>query len=218
MHSLAKLQSGRHEIAMPAKAGEMLFLEGEPCDHVYELRSGIARGISISEEGDRQVTGFFFAGDQIGLPVSQAYRFTAEAVTDLLYVRHSLPRWHEALIRSCREEGRLLPSICAEQDPIFRRGMILGRHGVLVRVCAFLVSIIDRLPVDEDGMLLLPLPQVDIAGYLATSPESVCRVFRHLRERRAMSMLSRDRIVIVDRAAIEAIASGHAEASAPFEN
>lgn len=164
MHSVAKLQSGRHEIAMPAKAGEMLFLEGEPCEHVYELRSGIARGISISEEGDRQVTSFFFAGDQIGLPVSQAYRFTAEAVTDLLFVRHSLPRWHEALIRSCREEGRLLPSICAEQDPVFRRGMILGRHGVLVRVCAFLVSIIDRLQTSPEGKLLLPLPQVDIAA------------------------------------------------------
>lgn len=210
MHTRAKLQPGCHDIAMPAKAGEMLFLEGDPCDHVYELRTGIARGISISEEGDRQVAGFFFAGDQIGLPVSQAYRFTAEAVTDLLYIRHSLPRWHEALIRSCRDEGRLLPSICAEQDPIFRRGMILGRHSILVRVCAFLVSIIDRLPVGTDGMLLLPLPQVDIAAYLATSPESVCRVFRHLRERRAMSMPRRDRLVITDRAAIEAIASGHA--------
>lgn len=212
MHSLAKLQPCPRGIAMPAKAGEMLFLEGDPCDHVYELRSGIARGISVSREGDRQVTGFFFAGDQIGLPVSQAYRFTAEAVTDLLYLRHSRGRWHEALIRSCREEGRMLPSICAEQDPMFRRGMILGRNGVLVRVCAFLVSIIDRLPAGEDGVLLLPLPQVDIAAYLATSPESICRVFRHLREIRAMAMPRRDRMAIIDRGLIEAIASGHPEA------
>lgn len=206
MHSVAKLQAGRHEIAMPAKAGEMLFLEGEPCEHVYELRSGIARGISISEEGDRQVTSFFFAGDQIGLPVSQAYRFTAEAVTDLLFVRHSLPRWHEALIRSCREEGRLLPSICAEQDPVFRRGMILGRHGVLVRVCAFLVSIIDRLQTSPEGKLLLPLPQVDIAAYLATSPESICRALRQLREQHIIAMLRRDQIEITDRRRLEALA------------
>lgn len=213
MQSLAKLQPGPRGIAMPAKAGEMLFLEGDPCDHVYELRSGIARGISVSREGDRQVTGFFFAGDQIGLPVSPAYRFTAEAVTDLLYLRHSRSRWHEALIRSCREEGRMLPSICAEQDPMFRRGMILGRNGVLVRVCAFLISIIDRLPASEDGVLLLPLPQVDIAAYLATSPESICRVFRYLREIRAMSMPRRDRMAITDRAVIEAIASGHSPAT-----
>jgi len=208
MQSLANLQSARHEIARTAKAGEMLFLEGDPCDHVYELRSGIARGISISEEGDRQVTGFFFTGDQIGLPVAQAYRFTAEAVTDLQYVRHSLPRWHEALIRSCREEGRLLPSICAEQDPMFRRGMILGRHGVLVRVCAFLVSIIDRLPTSPEGRLLLPLPQVDIAAYLATSPESVCRTLRLLREQRIITMRRRDELEITDRKRLDALAGG----------
>jgi CRP-like cAMP-binding protein len=208
MHNLAMMRRDRREIAMPAKAGEMLFLEGEPCDYVYELRSGIARGISVSEEGDRQVAAFFFAGDQIGLPISSRYRFTAEAVTDLMYFRHSRAYWHEALVQSCREEGRILPSICAEQDPIFRRGMILGRNGILVRVCAFLVSIIDRLPVDNDGSLILLLPQVDIASYLATSPESVCRAFRQLREIRAVSMSRRDRIAITDPAIIETIASG----------
>jgi CRP-like cAMP-binding protein len=208
MHSTARLQARPLQIAMPASAGEMLFLEGEPCEHVYELRKGIARGVSISQEGDRQVTAFFFAGDQIGLPVSDHYRFTAEAVTDVLYVRHSRTRWHEALIRSCREEGRLLPSICAEQDPVFRRGMILGRNGILLRTCAFLISIIDRLPLDEDRMPVLPMPQIDIAAYLATSPESVCRAFRQLRELGAVATSRRDQLVIADRPAIALIASG----------
>lgn len=194
-------------IAMPAHAGEVLFLEGEPCDHVFELRRGIARGVSISPEGDRHVTAFFFAGDQIGLPVADCYRFTAEAVSDLHYVRHSRQRWHEALIRSCREDGRLLPSICAEQDPVFRRGIIISRNSVLVRVCAFLVSVIDRLP-EDDGMLRFPLPQIDIAAYLATSPESVCRSFRALREAGHISMPRHDRLIVRNRSALEAIASG----------
>lgn len=209
MHQLSRFQSPARIIGMPARAGETLFLEGEHCDHVFELRSGIARGVSISPGGDRQVAAFFFPGDQIGIPVADHYRFTAEAVTDLVYFRHSRNRWHEALVDSCRKEGRLLPSICAEQDPIFRRGLIIGRHGVLVRVCAFLVSIIDRLPVQPDGALLLPLPQIDVAAYLATSPESICRAFRYLRERRAVAMPKRDRIMIIDRAAIERLASGH---------
>lgn len=205
---LHKRGPGLQGIAMPARAGAMLFLEGEPCDYVYELRRGIARGVSLSLEGERQVTGFFFAGDQIGLPLSESYRFTAEAVTDLLYHRYSRRRWHEALIDSCRANGRLLPSICAEQDPVFRRGLILGRNGVLVRVCTFLASIIDRLPRDGSGQLHLPLPQVDIAAYLATSPESVCRALRQLREWQAVAMPRRDRIVISDRTMIQGIAAG----------
>ncbi|WP_296676864.1 Crp/Fnr family transcriptional regulator [Novosphingobium sp.] len=194
---------------MPADAGEVLFLEGDACEHVYELRDGIARGVSISPDGERQVTAFFFAGDQIGLPVAHTYRFTAEAVTSLHYVRHSRHRWNEALITSCRDEGRLLPSICAEQDPIFRRGIIIGRNGVLVRICAFLVSIVDRLP-QIDGQLDFPLTQLDIAAYLATTPETVCRGFRQLREAGVISMPRRDRMLIRAPARLQAIASGAA--------
>jgi CRP-like cAMP-binding protein len=199
---------------MPADAGEVLFLEGSPSEYVYELRRGIARGVSISADGDRQVTAFFFAGDQIGLPVSDCYRFTAEAVTALAYVRHSRTRWHEALIRSCRDEGRLLPSICAEQDPMFRRGIIIGRHSILTRICAFLISIVDRLPeagLGHEDARLLPLTQLDMADYLATTPESVCRGFRQLRERRIIAQPARDMLLVQDRAMLEAIASGAAQ-------
>lgn len=195
-------------IAGPARAGEVLFLEDEPCRFVYELRRGIARGISVSFEGERQLTAFFFPGDQIGLPVADRYRFTAEAVTDLLFVRHSRERWNEALIRSCREQGRLLPSICSEQDPIFRRGIIIGRHGIIVRLSAFLITIVDRLPVDTSGAMELPLPQVDIADYLATSPESVCRALRQLREQHVIAMPQRNRLRVLDRVRLEALASG----------
>jgi CRP-like cAMP-binding protein len=205
--STSRSQSQPLAIAMPAHAGEMLFLEGDPCEYVYELRHGIARGVSISADGERQVMAFFFAGDQIGLPVADAYRFTGEAVTELHYIRHSRLRWHEALICSCRDEGRLLPSICAEQDPMFRRGIIIGRKGVLIRICAFLISVIDRLP-EADRQLVFPLTQLDIAAYLATTPETICRGFRQLRESGVISMPRRDRMLIRDRRRLEAIASG----------
>ncbi|MDD3799031.1 MAG: helix-turn-helix domain-containing protein [Novosphingobium sp.] len=194
-------------IERPAGHGEALFREGDPCDYVFELCGGIARGVSFMASGERQISAFFFPGDQIGLPVAESYRFTAEAVTDVRYVCHSRARWHESLVRSWREEGRLLPSICAEQDPIFRRGIIIGRHGLLVRLCAFFISVIDRLP-EEDGMIVYPLSQVDVAAYLATSPESVCRGLRQLREMRVIAAPERERMVVLDRARLEAIASG----------
>lgn len=210
MQSLVAARATFGAIAMSARAGAVLFLEGEPCEHVYELQRGIARGVSISREGERQIAAFFFAGDEIGLPLADCHRFTAEAVTDISYVRHSRRHWYEALIRSCREEGRLLPSIGAEEGLILRRGIIVGRNGVLVRVCAFLCAIVDRLHTDGDGMMELPLPQIDIAAYLATSPESVCRAFRQLREERVIAMPRRDRLAIIDRSRLEAIAGGTA--------
>ncbi len=195
------------DIGYRAEPGEVLFLEGDPSNCVFELRRGIVRGVSNSADGERQIAAFFFAGDQIGLPIADEYRFTAEAVTEVSYVRHSSARWHEALLRSCRDEGKLLPSICAEQDPIFRRGIIIGRSSALVRICAFLISVIDRLP-EEDDALVFPLPQVDIAAYLAITPETTCRGFRQLREMGIISMPRRERLILRDRCRLEAIASG----------
>ena len=194
-------------IARQARPDETLFMEGDPSVRVFELRSGIVRGVGMSPEGERQIAAFFFAGDQIGLPISDVYRFTAEAVTEVSYFSHSSSRWQDALLRSYREEGKLLPSICAEQDPIFRRGMIIGRSGVLVRISAFLISVIDRLP-ETDGALHLPLPQVDIAAYLAITPESTCRGFRQLREMGIVSMPRRDALILRDKRGLEALASG----------
>ncbi len=207
MFSPARVRQHYNAIAMPAAPGEVLFYEGDPCEHVYELEKGVVRVVTISSEGEQQITGFFFAGDQIGLPVAESYRFTAEAVTEVLYFCHSRPYWYETLIRSCREEGRLPPSICAEQDPALRRSLLIARNCVLARISAFLLSIIGRLP-ELDGALQFNLPQVDIASYLATAPESVCRCFRQLREIGVIAMPRRNRLVIRDLCALEAIASG----------
>lgn len=208
MHNLAMKHGSLREITVPAKAGEVLFHEGSSCDHVLEVRRGIVRGVHFSCEGDRQVMAFFFAGDQIGIPVTDHYRFTAEAVCDLAYVKRSRENWHGALIRNVQDNRRLLPSIHSEQDSILRRSLIVGYNGILARLCAFLSQIIDRLPVEADGSHGFPLPQTDIAAYLAMSPESVCRAFRQLRDMRIIDMPARDRIVVTNRGQLCRIASG----------
>ena len=182
--------------------GQTLFWEGDACNTVFELRSGIVRGVSISEDGDRQVTAFFFAGDQIGIPVTDSYRYSAEAITDVLYTSREVGCWREALIESCRSDGTMLRSIGAEQDPVFRRGMLIGRSGATARLAAFLVSVIDRLEMRK-GVIEFPLPQIDIAAYLAMTPETVCRSLRQLRERGILEMPSHGQLIVCDRERLE---------------
>lgn len=185
-----------------AEAGKTLFWEGDEVDHMCELRQGIVRGVTISENGERQVTAFFFAGDQIGLPITDCYRYSAEAVTSVSYVRHPRNQWREALIESCRNDGGMLKLIGAEQDPIYRRGLLLGRIGALARIAAFLTSIVQRLEACTDG-LFFPLPQIDIAAYLALTPETVCRSLRRLREDGIIDLPMHDRLVVRDPVALE---------------
>jgi CRP-like cAMP-binding protein len=190
------------EFPLTAEPGQTLFWEGDACTHIFELRSGIVRGVSILEEGERQVTAFFFAGDQIGIPVTPTYRYSAEPVTPVSYLRHPHSRWCDAMIENFRRDRRLLQSIGAEQDPVFRRGMLIGRSGALSRVAAFLTSIIDRLESCGPG-LKFPLPQIDVASYLAVTPETVCRALKQLRKAEIIDMPSHDRLIIRDYARLE---------------
>lgn len=190
------------DLPLSADIGDTLFWQGDACAHVYELRSGIVRGVRLSEEGERQVTAFFFAGDQIGIPVTPTYRYSAEPVIPVSYIRHAHGRWCEAMIDSFRRDGRLLQSIGAEQDPVFRRGMLIGRSGALSRMAAFITLIIDRLEPRGPG-LHFPLPQIDIAAYLAVTPETVCRSLKQLRKMGIIDMPSRDRLVVIDRHRLE---------------
>jgi CRP-like cAMP-binding protein len=199
------------EVTVTAGCGETLFWEGDPCAHVLELRSGIVRGVSVSEDGERQVTAFFFAGDQIGIPVTTSYRYSAEAISRVSYVSHPRGRWCDSMIESLRSDGQLLQSIGAEQDPVFRRGMLIGRNGALARIAAFLTSIADRLEPVGDG-LHFPVPQRDIAAYLAMTPETVCRSLKRLREMGVIEMPSHDRLIVNDRSRLELAAHSQVDA------
>lgn len=187
---------------LAADVGQTLFWEGDTCTHVYEVRSGIVRGVNISEEGERQVTAFFFVGDQIGIPVYDTYRYSAEPITSLTFVRHPRGLWCETMIENLRQNGKLVRSIGAEQDPVFRRGMLIGRGCALSRVAAFLISVVDRLE-PRGAFLSFPLPQIDIAAYLATSPETVCRSLKKLRNLGIIEMPAHDLLVVLDRFRLE---------------
>lgn len=194
-------------IGMPAACGETLFLEGEPCDHVFEIRKGVARAVSISRDGDRQILAFFFPGDSIGLPLSQHHRYSVEAVTNLLHVRHSSQKWQESLARTCRNDSSILKSVWREEKAFIERGLILGRVGALARLSAFLIMVSKRLPPVHD-LCALELPQTDIASYLAASPETICRSLRRLREMKIIVMPRRDRFAIQHPAQLELLAEG----------
>lgn len=191
--------NSRQPVALQfAAPGAALFWEGDDCETVFELRSGIVRSVTWSEEGDRQVIGFYFAGDQIGLPLTAQYRYTAEAITDVGYVTYPEAVWRNALAESCRINRRMLRAIGAEQAPMLWRGQLASRNCAIARVGAFLAKVVDRLPGDEHGFDFA-IPQVDIADYLAMTPETVCRAFRRLRETGIIAMCAHDRLKVLNR-------------------
>lgn len=194
-------------IGMPARAGEILFLRGEPCEHLFEVRRGVARAVATSYEGDRQVLAFFFPGDVFGLPLADEHRFSAEAVTDIIHTKYSSTGWQTQLAQTCQQEKTILNAVWQEEKAFIARGLVLGRVTALARLSAFLIALTHRLPSPE-GLCALELPQTDIASYLATSPETVCRNLRHLRELKVIAMPRRDRFAVLHPGRLEMLAEG----------
>lgn len=176
--------------------GQALFWEGDEAKRLFRIETGVVRSVSFSAEGERQVTGFFFPGDVIGLPSDRHYRYTAEAVTKASYAARTLKGWSEEL-RCSRDFGdALFDAVQPELAAGHARSLLLGRQGALVRMCSFLADMCARM--GEDGETVLPMPQTDIAAYLAMTPETVCRTFRKLKDIGTVRIEKHDRIRILE--------------------
>lgn len=184
-------------ISMPARDGETLIVKGDPCEHTLEIRSGIVRAVTYSREGDRQIMAFFFPGELLGLPLASTHRYSAEAITGVRYVRYSPQRFRASFAIHEFASEFVSRAIWHEEEAFITRGLILGRVGVQARIAAFLRYLASRLP-RTCGMLEFTIPQGDVASYLATSPETVCRTLRRMRDERIIAMPRKDRLQILD--------------------
>ncbi len=207
MYQTMDLVVEHRAISMPARDGETLIMKGDPCRHTLEIRSGIARALAYSREGARQIMAFFFPGDLVGLPLSDTHRYTAEAVSDLRFVLHSSGQFRTGFPIHDLAPGKASQAIWREEKAFIARGLILGRVGVQASVAAFLAYLSRRLPT-ANGMLEFTIPQSDVASYLATSPETVCRTLRRLRDERIIAMPRKDRLQILDEHRLNLIADG----------
>ncbi|NVE95999.1 Crp/Fnr family transcriptional regulator [Altererythrobacter lutimaris] len=192
---------------MPGRDGETLIVQGDPCDQTLEITCGVGRAVRYSREGDRQIMAFFFPGDLVGLPLSSRHRYSFEAVSRLRFVRHSSGIFRPGFPSLDLVPERLAQAIWREEKAFISRGLILGRVGVQARLAAFLIYLSQRLPA-EHGLLEFAIPQGDIASYLGTSPETVCRTLRRLRDNRIIAMPRRDQLQILDQHSLDLIAEG----------
>ena len=68
-------------------AGDVMAREDEPAASVFNITSGAVRIYKLLPDGRRQITGFLFAGDFVGLTAGQTYAFSAEAIEDTTVCR-----------------------------------------------------------------------------------------------------------------------------------
>ncbi len=191
-------------------AGDALFDEGEPATNVYNLTSGTIKLYRLLPDGRRQVTGFLFAGDFLGLAASEDYIFSAEAVTPVSLCKFSRVDLDVLMERAPQLERRLLSlaryELAEAQDQI----LLLGRKTAKERIASFILMLSERAVRrgEQDNPVSIPMSRNDIGDYLGLTTETVSRTLTRLRSSQAIIMESDRKVTLVERQVLEEIAEG----------
>ncbi|WP_233559859.1 Crp/Fnr family transcriptional regulator [Oleomonas cavernae] len=164
-------------------AGATLIEEAAPADHAFNLTHGVAKAFKLLPDGRCQVTGFFTAGDFIGLSRDGLYPYSVVALTPLSLCRFERPRLRP-LLDECPKLGRQLLRMMTDDLLIAQDQMLLlGRRTARERVICFLLMQSDRAvrqhrPAD---LIDLPMTRGDIGDYLGLTIETVSRTITQLK-------------------------------------
>jgi CRP/FNR family transcriptional regulator len=73
-----------HQRLLP---GHTFLNEGDDATHFFNITSGSVKVYKLLPNGRRQITGFLFAGDLLGLAFNDTYSYSAETLTDVSLCR-----------------------------------------------------------------------------------------------------------------------------------
>lgn len=195
-------------ISLPA--GAPLIDEGEDDKSIFSVTSGSLKCFKLLPDGRRQVTGFMFPGDFIGLAKSDTYINSVETITHATLCRMSrkeLNQYADCISNLDRRLHEMASEALADvQDQI----LMLGRKTSEERVATFLLSLSRRAgerggptnPVD------VPMSRDDIGDFLGLTTETVSRTFSRLRKRELIGQDKERRTEILDFKILREISEG----------
>ena len=165
---------------------QILFLDHDELDYYFTVFDGL---ISISKymiDGRRQIAGFLFPGDLLGISDEETYAYTAESVITTELCRFPR-RQFEALADEFPElERRLLQAVSNELIEAQRHMLLLGRQTAEERIAWFLLDLAQRAALrgEPDNPVFVPMVRADVADYLGVALETVSRTLATLHQKK----------------------------------
>lgn len=187
-----------------------LFDEGDPADHVFNITEGAVALSKSLPDGRRQITGFLYPGDFLGLAHNVSYAYGAETLTPVTICRFPRRKFEEMLGRFPHMERRLLTIASNELATAQDQMLLLGRKTAVERLASFLLKLSERQVARGQSGTVMPLPmgRGEIADYLGLTIETVSRTFTRLRQDAAIVLPDSASVKVVNMSRLRELASG----------
>ena len=187
-----------------------IFDEAEPAENVYNVTAGAVKIYKLLADGRRQITGFLFPGDFLGLTHNERYAYSAEALAPTKLCRFPRRKLEVLLEEMPSLEHRLLGMASHELAAAQDQMLLLGRKSARERVVSFILMLSDAAirhgqPGDP---VFLPMSRSDIADYLGLTVETVSRTLTQLKTEGLIRLLDEKQIRLSKADALREIASG----------
>ncbi|WP_395944737.1 cyclic nucleotide-binding domain-containing protein [Brevundimonas sp.] len=207
---LAGLDAIAERVAL--KSGEALIREGDPATHLFNITSGSVRIYKLLPDGRRQITGFLFAGDFVGLATGQDYAFSGEAIEDATLCRFRKSDYRALIRERPSLEEALLDRATHELAAAQNQMLLLGRKTAQERIASFLLDLPTRDPLrpSAEDQVRLPMTRSEIADYLGLTIETVSRVLTKLKTTGVIRLLALNELRIEQPERLREIAEGEA--------
>lgn len=180
------------------KTGAVLAREGDAAPHVFSISSGSLRVYKLLPDGRRQITGFLFAGDFLGLAIGDDYVFSAEAMEPSTVCRFRKGPFRALVEQSPPLEHMLLHRTMHELAAAQNQMLLLGRKTAIERMASFLLDLPGHDPArpSAPGHVRLPMKRAEIADYLGLTIETVSRVLTRMKLQGLISTPSPSHLVV----------------------
>jgi len=207
---LGRLDALAEHVALTA--GQALIREGDEAKHVFNITSGSVRVYKLLPDGRRQITGFLFAGDFLGLATGQTYVFSAEAIEPATACRFRKSDYRTLIRETPALEAALLDRATHELAAAQNQMLLLGRKTALERIATFLLDLPGHDPAraTTEGLVRLLMTRSEIADYLGLTIETVSRVLTKLKTSGVIRLISLTELQIENAGRLRGLADGEA--------
>jgi CRP/FNR family transcriptional regulator len=198
-------------------AKEHAFTEGDPRLHLYRVESGAICLYKVMPDGRRQVLGFAYPGDLLGLGAFDEHQCNAQAMKPS-QVRAMAWSAVQHVARTDASFGlKLYEAISQELAAAHALLLTTGQRSAAERVGAFLLAMVrrNRRSGLETSVIDLPMTRSDIGDFLGLTIETVSRTFSRLRQQRIIDLEQSARVRVLDSRALERLAEGDADLWSP---
>ncbi|RKE70551.1 Crp/Fnr family transcriptional regulator [Pseudorhodoplanes sinuspersici] len=170
---------------------QTIAIEGEASTAVHNITGGVVRLYRMLDDGRRQVVGFLFPGDVLGIEMTPQVQLSAEAIGAATACRFDAAGFARLTTRKPRLLAKLHERARHELMVAHDHVVALGRRTAEERIGWFLARLRGRC-MTENGhpsvVIELPMPRQDIADYVGLTIETVSRTFTRLARERVIAI------------------------------